>query len=237
MDNTKDNRNWLYKLIIGILAALLVGACIWVFFAKKEASNERNIAAKERYIKIYQAQELESLKKTNKELYDSLTAFSDKKPESAVEIRYKYKFKTDTIYKTQFVVNNPSGNTEQIVNLTDTATSKPNTDYSIYSYISDNDTIQTNIDVKARDLEWLTVNATIHDKFIIINRIGENNVVETEIDHSDNVEIEGVTAWHKKSKWTDRLFIGPSINAGYDPFKKRFSPTIGISVGYNLWKH
>lgn len=233
MANVSENKNTLYRILIGVLAVLLIAAGVWVFLANKEASNERNIAAKERYIKLYQAQELEALKKTNRELYDSLMTFSDKTPESAVEIRYKYKFKTDTLYKTQFVVN--PGQTAYIHDTT--YVDKPNSDYNVYSYVSDNDTIQTNIDVKAKDLEWLTVNATIHDKFIIINRVGDNNIVETEIDHSDNVEIEGVTAWHKKTKWTDRLFIGPSVNVGYDPFNKRFSPTIGISVGYNLWKH
>jgi hypothetical protein len=241
MTNIVNNKSTLYRLIIIALAVLLLGACVWLFFAKKEASNERNIAAKERYIKLYQAQELGALKKKNKELYDSIMAFSDKKPESALEIKYKYKYKTDTIYKTQFIVKNQTPQTQTYTEFVHDTTYITNpqqsSDYNIYSYTNDNDTIQTNIEVKAKDLEWVTVDATIHDKFIIINRVGDNNVIETEIDHSENVEIEGVAAWHKKTSWKDRLYIGPSINVGFDPINKRVVPTIGFSIGYNLWKH
>jgi len=230
----------LLRILIYVLLALLIGAGIFMFFQRKQVLNERNIAAKERYVKQYQAEELSALKKRNKELYDSIMAYSDKKPESALEIRYKYKYKTDTIYKTEFKLKTIPKEvvTERLVP-GDTVYVKETMAVldSIWHYEKDNDTIQTTIDLKAKDLEWVKVEANIHDKFIIVNRTDNNGNIETTIDHSPNVEIDGVTAWHKKKSWKDRLFIGPTIGVGYDPVHKTFSPNVGISVGFNLWKH
>ena len=227
--------NKLLRILIYVLLALLIGAGVFMFFQRKQVLNERNIAAKERYVKQYQAEELSALKKRNKELYDSIMAYSDKQPESALEIRYKYKYKTDTIYKTEFKIKTVAkevyipceNNISQPVAVLD----------SIWHYEKDNDTIQTTIDLKAKDLEWVKVDAVIHDKFIIVNRTDNNGNIETTIDHSPNVDIDGVTAWHKKKSWKDRLFIGPTIGVGYDPVHKTFGPNVGISIGFNLWKH
>ena len=229
----KNNKT--LRIIVWALLALLIGAGAFMLFQRKQVLNERSIAANERYVKQYQAEELSALKKRNKELYDSIMAYSDKKPESALEIRYKYKYKTDTIYKTEFKIKTVAqevyvpgdNNTLQPVAVLD----------SIYHYEKDNDTIQTTIDLKAKDLEWVKVDAVIHDKFIIVNRTDNNGNIETTIDHSPNVEMEGVTAWHKKKSWKDRLFFGPTIGVGYDLVHKKVSPTIGFSFGFNLWKH
>lgn len=234
------NKKVLYRILLGVLIALLLGACAFIFFQREQVLKERNIADKERYVKLYQAQELSALKKQNKELYDSIMAYSDKKPESALEIRYKYKYKTDTIYKTEFKLKTVPKEivTERLIP-GDTVYVKESMAVldSIWHYEKDNDTIQTLIDIKAKDLEWVKVDAVIHDKFIIINRTDNNGNIETTIDHSDNTEIDGVTAWHKKKSWTERLFIGPTIGVGYDPVHKKFGPNVGISIGFNLWKH
>ena len=239
MAETTNNKK-LYRILLLVLIVLLVGACAFIFFQRKQVLNERNIAAQERYVKLYQAEELSALKKRNKELYDSIMAYSDKQPESALEIRYKYKYKTDTIYKTEFKLKTVPKEvvTERLIP-GDTVYVKETMAVldSIWHYEKDNDTIQTMIDIKAKDLEWVKVDANIHDKFIIINRTDNNGNIETTIDHSPNVDIDGVTAWHKKKSWKDRLFIGPTIGVGYDPIHKTFSPTIGVSVGFNLWKH
>lgn len=210
-------------LLIGLLAAL----CIVVFMGNRSIKRERDIARAETYIKIYESQSLEQLKKTNKELYDSIQQLNDRKPESAVQIRYKYTFKTDTITKTQFET--------KYVTVKDWDGKETITD-SIYHYTKDNDTIKTNIDIKAKDVDWVTVDATIHDKFTIINRVGQNGLIETTINHSPNTEIEGVDAWHVKKSWKDKIFVGPSVGVMYDPLHNKVGPYIGISVGYNLLK-
>ena len=214
------------KRVIDVIQWVLIGvlmfACAVVFFGNEKLKKERDRARDEVYVKIYESQSIEALKKKNKELYDSLQTANSRKPESALEIRYKYKFLTDTITKTKFVEVQPE--------------LEADSNFTVYHYESDNDTIQTKIDVMAQDLQWVNVNAVIHDKFTIINRVGTDGTVETTIGHSANTEIEHVDAWHRKKTWKDNLFIGPSVSAGYDPFNKQFGFLIGVSVGYNLWR-
>ena len=198
-------------LRLGLLA-VLIGACCVVFMGNRQVNRDRDIAKEETYIKIYESQAIEALKKKNRELYDSLMVVSDKKPESAIVIKYKYKYITDTLYVDNFVQDEDS----------------------VYHYVDDNDTIRTEIDVAARELAWMKVQHTFDSRFMIINRVGENNTVETTINHAPNIEIESVDAWHKKKSFKDHLYLGPSINTGYDPFNKKPTVSIGLSFGYNL---
>lgn len=211
MENAGRNKLLTALFRLGLMA-LLVGACCVVFMGNKQKTHDRDIQKEETYIKIYESQAIEALKKQNKELYDSLKIVSDKKPESAIVIKYKYKYLTDTIFVDKFVQDEDS----------------------VYHYITDNDTIRTEIDVAARELAWMRVQHTFNNRFMIINRIGDNNTVETTINHGPNIEIEKVDAWHKKKSFKDHLYLGPSINAGYDPFNKKPTVSVGISFGYNL---
>ena len=196
------------------LLFLLAASCFVVFMGNKQIKHDREIVKEEQYIKIYESQAIEKLKKQNRELYDSLMVVSDKKPESAIVVKWKYKYFTDTIYAEKFVQDEDS----------------------IYHYVNDNDTIRTEIDVAARELAWLKIQSTFNSKFMIINRIGQNNTVETTINHDPNIEITQMDAWHAKKSWKDRLFLGPSVNAGYDPAQKKFTWSVGVSVGYDLLK-
>lgn len=211
MENTGRYKRLSVLLRIG-LVALLVGACCVVFMGNRQVRHDKDIAKDETYIKIYESQAIETLKKKNKELYDSLMTVSDKKPESAIVIKWKYKYITDTIYAEHFTQDEDS----------------------IYHYVNDNDTIRTEIDVAARELAWMKIQSTFNSKFMIINRIGQNNTVETTINHDPNIEITKVDAWHAKKSWKDRLFFGPSVNAGYDPAQKKFTWSVGISAGFDL---
>ena len=213
MESAKKNKLMSIVLRLG-LVALLIGACCVVFMGNKQIRRDKEIVKEETYIKIYESQAIEALKKQNKELYDSLMTVSDKKPESAIVIKYKYKYITDTLYVDNFVQDEDS----------------------VYHYVQDNDTIKTEIDVAARELAWMRVQHTFNSRFMIVNRIGDNNTVETTINHAPNIEIEKVDAWHRKKGFKDRLYLGPSINAGYDPFNKKPTVSVGISFGYNLLK-
>lgn len=220
---TESKAKRVIDIIQWILIAILIGVCAFIFSGKKETKTDRDIEKEETYIKIYESQTIEALKKENRALYDSLKLASDKTPESAIQIKYKYKFITDTIVKNQFVTEYVTDANNAVVD-------------SVYHYTNDNDTIQTDINVKAKDIEWLHVKATINEKFTIINRVGSNGTNETTINHSPNVDIDGVTAWHRKKTFKDRIFVGPTIGAGYDPINKQFGTYIGVSVGFNLLK-
>ena len=204
-------KKWV-DVIQWILIAILVGACLIVFIGKKNVLRERDIAKEEAYIKIYQTQTIEDLKRKNQELYDSITSISDKKPESALQIKYRYVTKTDTLRSTEFVYGKDS----------------------VYHYVKDNDTIRTEIDVKAKDLEWCKTNTEINDKFTIITRTGNNGTVETTIGHSSNVDIQQVDAWKRKPTFKERITVGPTVGAGYGLFNKKFDVYVGISVGIKI---
>lgn len=209
---TERNKKWI-DVIQWILIGVLVAACVIVFIGKKNIARERDIAKEEAYIKIYQTQTIEDLKKKNQELYDSITSLSAHgEPESALQIKYKYVTKTDTVTKTQFVQGKDS----------------------VYHYVSDNDTIRTEIDVKAKDFDWAKTSTTVNDKFTIITRKGDNGTMETTIGHSSNVEVEKVDAWRKKTTFKDRITVGPSVGVGYGVFNKKFDLYVGVSVGIKI---
>lgn len=163
------------------------------------------------YIKIYESQKLDKLKKENKILHDSIKKLSD--VESAVEIRYIYKYKTDTIR-----VEN--------VQYVD----------SVYHYSNDNDTVSYNIDVKAKDLEWLKSDFKINDKFTLINREKDGNN-QMFIEHGANTTITNVDAWHRiedKQKWYKNFHFGIQAGVGYGIINNKPDVFIGFGVSYTL---
>ena len=165
------------------------------------------------YVKIYESQTIESLKKENRELYDSIKRLND--VESAIEIRYKYKYVTDTITKTEFVYN---------------------TNDSVYHYHNDNDTITCDIDVKANNLEWIQNRFTINDRFMIINR-EKDGMNQTFINHGENTTVDAVDTWHRiedKQKWYKNFHLGIQAGFGYGVFNRKPDIFIGVGVSYDL---
>ena len=165
------------------------------------------------YVKIYESQTIENLKKENRELYDSIRRLND--VESAIEIRYKYMYVTDTITKIEFVYN---------------------ANDSIYHYHNDNDTIACDIDVKASNLEWIQNRFIINDRFIIINR-EKDGMNQTFINHGENTTIDGVNAWHRiedNQKWYKNFHLGIQAGFGYGVFNKKPDVFIGVGVTYQF---
>lgn len=200
-----------------VLILLLIAICVGSHYSRKLDEKQLIGAEYQReqtYIKIYESQQIEALRKTNKELADSVKKL--KNAETAVEIRYKYKYSTDTIYSVQFVQEE----------LND----------SIYHYVADNDTVRLNIDVKAAQLDWVKSDFTINDKFRIINteKDGFNQVF---VEHSPNAEIEGLDVWHRddRKKWYHNFHIGPSVSIGYGTINGNLDVFIGFGVTYNVW--
>lgn len=214
MKNIVITKKMSILLRLGLLV-LMALSCFIVFMGNRQIKRDKDIVKEETYIKIYESQAIEKLKKQNRELYDSLMVVSERKPESAMVIKWKYKYITDTLYVDSFTQDEDS----------------------IYHYVQDNDTIRTEVDIAARELAWLRIQHTFNNRFMIINRIGDKGTIETSINHAPNVEITGVDAWHmKKSKtWKDRIFIGPAVQGGWDPIRKQPTFSIGISAGFDLY--
>ena len=106
---------------------------------------------------------------------------------------------------------------------------------SVYHYTQNNDTVNLNIDVKAKELEWVNADFKLHDQFMIINR-EKDGVNQTLINHSGNVTIENTTMWHRKNdkKWYQKFTISPQVGVGYGIFNKKFDVYGGVGIGYHF---
>lgn len=208
--NIIDVIQWV--LIIGLSAVLLYG----YLHTNSNLVNNEEYSKDNTYVRIYESQKIEKLKKENEQLYDSIKTL--KNVESAIEVRYKYKYKTDTVFVEKSLAN---------VQPKD----------SIYNFHSDNDTVNYDIKVKANDLQWYTMDFSINDKFTIVNQ-NENNQNKTTINHSDNMTIEGTTVYHKQdntNKWYNRFAVGPTIGVGINQ-KGQIGTYLGVGVTFNLLK-
>lgn len=200
-------------IIQWILIILLTLVCIGVYMFKDEFvgsyRNDMISRTDSTYIRVYTSQKISELERINRQLYDSIQHMKD--VESAVEIKYVYRYMTDTIRVTEFVHGEDS----------------------VYSYTNDNDTITTEIKVKAKDMEWCEVKADINDKFTVVTRENDGDV-QTSITHSPNVSINGTEMWHRKPTFKDRLKIGPSVGFGYGVNSNSFDVFVGFSITYEL---
>lgn len=204
-----DIVQWVMILILGAMClSNLLDGC-------ESKKSDLDIRKEESYIKIYDSQEIESLKKENRSLYDSIARL--KNVESAVEIKYLVREKTDTVYAERFVQ-------EELP------------DSTIYHYVEDNDTVKWNVDICAQELKWFNGKVEIHDQFRIINvNDGDNNVMT--VQHPSNVEVEDLTVWRKKTatKWYQRFHVGPQVGVGYGIFNNKPDVYVGVGVQYDLW--
>lgn len=205
-----DIVQWILIIILAAVCAVnIIEGC------SRNKSKVEESRKEETYVRIYESQEIESLKKENRALYDSISQL--KNVESAVEVRYVTKMVRDTIPVTQFV-------REEIDSVA-----------SVYHYAEDNDTVKLNIDVCARDLAWVKGNVEIHDSFRIINtNDGDTNTMT--VQHPSNVEIEDVTAWRRKDnkKWTDGFHFGPQVGVGYGFINGKADIYVGFGCSYQF---
>ena len=211
-----DRQKKIIDIIQWVCIIFLLMVCITGSIFKKSDNDfikDTEYQKEQAYVKIYESQTIESLKKENRELYDSIKRLND--VESAIEIRYKYKYVTDTITKTEFVYN---------------------TNDSVYHYHNDNDTITCDIDVKANNLEWIQNRFTINDRFMIINR-EKDGMNQTLINHGENTTVDAVDTWHRiedKQKWYKNFHLGIQAGFGYGVFNRKPDIFIGVGVSYDL---
>lgn len=206
----EKNRKILKYVAITFLAvAIFSCAAFYVggYFEKQHKETTKNDTV---CIVKYDNTSINALRKENKELYEQIKKLKD--VESAIEIRYKYVYCTDTIKEVEFVYGEDS----------------------IYHFECDNDTIKTNVDVKAKDLEWCFFETEFNGKFTIINQ-EDGDGTTTTIIHDNNVDIIGEpTVWHRKTKFREAFTVGPTIGVGYGVINKKPDVYVGITIGYNL---
>lgn len=212
MEQTTKNKIW--RIAQWILIVGLLCLCFYLYKRGDNANVVPNVVEKTEttYKETYQTQRIKELENENKVLYDSIKNI--KNVESAAEIKYVYKYDTDTVFVPQQI-------------------DKEEKD-SLYHYAYDNDTIKYKLDLMAKGLKWYKMGFELHDKFTIVNTLDNNEQVSTTIGHSPNMEIEDVTLWKKKKSFLDHIYYGPSVGVGYGLINNKVDVYLGFSVGYKF---
>ena len=150
------------------------------------------------------------LKRENEELYDSIRKLSDVK--EAIQVKYVLKRDIDTVY-----INNTYIPID-----------------SIYHYAQNSDTINYNLDIKGKDVEWFKLDFSIQDSLMLVTR-SANGQNETTISHTTNTSIKDVTVFVPKKKFSQKVkenvYFGVGVGAGYGFFNKKPDIYIGINAG------
>ena len=150
------------------------------------------------------------LKRENEELYDSIRKLSDVK--EAIQVKYVLKRDIDTVYITNTYIPIDS----------------------IYHYAQNSDTINYNLDIKGKDVEWFKLDFSIQDSLMLVTR-SLNGQNETTISHTTNTSIKDVTVFVPKKKFSQKVkentYFGVGVGAGYGVFNKKTDIYIGINVG------
>ena len=150
------------------------------------------------------------LKRENEELYDSIRKLSNVK--EAIQVKYVLKRDIDTVY-----INNTYIPID-----------------SIYHYAQNSDTINYNLDIKGKDVEWFKLDFSIQDSLMLVTR-SANGQNETTISHTTNTSIKDVTVFVPKKKFSQKVkenvYFGVGVGAGYGFFYKKPDIYIGINAG------
>lgn len=168
------------------------------------------------YTKLYYDQTIESLKKENKELYDSLKAYKD-------EIDYLVQFNYEKEYST--------GKVE--IEKNDTVKEEVKT----FEYSNEqNDTLEYDLKIGSiTEPSWYSIDFKLSDKFTIVNKKMEDaNKIEISTDNKGM--INNTTVLRKKEKYNllDNIALGPSITCGYDFAKKEPEFIVGVAITYDI---
>ena len=219
--------------IIALLIASIVG--LIAYFNHQLQKKQKKIDEIEftdstnTYNKYYYESKFKELKKTNKDLYDSLKVYKDK-------IDYIVQFYHEKEYNTGVVTTKPTI-IKTIVH--DTITVSEPLVAKTYEYsVEPNDTFQYKLDVNSyTEPNWFSLNVRTKNKFTIVNK-EEGGMNHVTIQPNDGGTISNPTVFKKENKkgFWDRFTIGPSITGGYDLVNKHWGVMAGASVTYDLTK-
>lgn len=162
-------------------------------------------------------QHIETLKKNNKLLYDSLKIYKD-------EIDYLTQFK----YQKQYVIDDTIVKNDSI--------KKENVTEYVYTNEKPNDTLNYVLKIGSfTKPQWYSLKLDLSEKFTIVNK-KINNINETTIAPSSNSNISDVTIVNVKEKenFLNKIRFGPSITAGYCLMQQKIDIMIGLSAIIDL---
>ena len=182
------------------------------------------------YHKVYYEKTFSSLKKENKELYDSLKRYKDK-------VSYLIQFTHEKDY------NSGKVNVKPIVKdsiVYDTIKVNETLMAKTYEYTSEpNDTFQYKLNVNSyMEPNWYSFQAKVKNKFTIVNKDEGDGLNHLTIQPNNGGTVSDVTVFKKKEKrgFFERFGFGPSVTAGYDPINKQFGVMVGVGGTFDITK-
>ena len=179
-----------------------------------------------RYNKIYYEGKFKDLKKSNKELYDSLKKYKN-------QVSYLVQFNYEKEYDTGIIHTQVK---KEIVH--DTVFTKEELVARTFEYFSEpNDTFQYNLKINSeKEPNWYSLKTKFKEKFTIVNKEDGNGMNHITIGSDNGGDINNVTVFKKKEKrkFVDRIGIGPAVTAGYDPINRNFGVMVGVGITYDL---
>jgi FtsZ-interacting cell division protein ZipA len=225
------NKNTIINVIL-IIALCILG---WQNFQQSEMIDEQTVQLSSKntddnkHTTIVYEQKLETLKKTNKELYDSLKIYKD-------EIDYLAQFKHTKEYVVHEVIKPIEKNDESA----DSVNVKVEEEIKefVYENKEPNDTLNYKLRIGSTvEPNWYSINFKVSETFTLVNK-EVNGINETTIAPSTGSGvISNVTVLKQKEKFKlkDRIAIGPSVTAGYCLINKKVDVMVGVSVTFDLW--
>ena len=217
--------------IITILIVLIVGLVAYFNYKLKEKQKKIDeieyTDSTGTYNKLYYEAKFASLKKENRELYDSLKQYKDK-IDYIVQFYHEKEYNTGQVHTKPNVIDSVVYDTIPV--------SVPQI-AKTYEYLSEpNDTFQYKLNVNSfTEPNWYSIQAKVKNKFTIVNK-EEGGMNHITIEPGNGGTITDPTVWKKKEKrslW-DRFSFGPGVTAGYDPINKQFGVVVGASATFNL---
>ena len=183
------------------------------------------------YNKVYYETTIKNLKKTNRELYDSLEASKDK-------IDFLIQFTSKKEYDTGKVNIKPGeAKKKDTVYVNNPVTAKEETYYTYEYKGNPSDTLNYDLQINAKEEpRWYRLNMKTSTKYTIVNKEYENGMNHVTVNGGNNNDISNVTVFKKKEKnsFLKRFAVGPTISYGYNTQDKKLSPVIGVGVTFNL---
>ena len=214
------NKNNIFYIILFVVIGFLIYKICSISASQDEVKAEMEHYANNVYTKIYYDEEIETLKKENRELYDSIKKYKD-------EIDYLIQFKYEKKFSTGIVeIEKEDSVIEEKVNTITTFEYENN----------ENDTLKYNLKIGSTvEPNWYSLDFTLSDNFTIVNK-KINDINKIEIKSDNEGLIDNTTIIRKKEKYNffDHIAIGPSVTCGYDFAKKESEFIVGFSITYDI---
>lgn len=217
--------------IIGVFVLLIIGVDIYLSYKVRKKTDEIEYTdTTGTYHKHYYESKFKELKKTNRELYDSLKQYKDK-IDFIVQFYHEKEYNTGQIHTKPKIIDSLVYDTVPITVPPIART---------YEYISEpNDTFQYKLNVNSfTKPNWYSIHAKVKNKFTIVNKEEDNGMNHVTIQPNNGGTISNPTVYKKEKKKTfwNRFSIGPSVTAGYDLVNKQWGIMGGVSATFDLTK-